>query len=113
MSVPPTVSGSGLSLLVRARSAAAGISATVVVAVARLLVVTVSTAVPSVVTVAVLLRSPGSPVVAVIVTVAEAPLARLPRLQVTVPPAWPQLPCEGVGEANVTVGGRVSRHGGV
>jgi hypothetical protein len=43
-----------------------------------------------------------------IVAVADAPLARLPKLQVTVPLAWEQLPWLGVAESYVAVAGRLS-----
>jgi hypothetical protein len=39
------------------------------------------------------------------VTVAEPPLAIDPKEQVTTPPAWEQVPWEGVAEMNWTFGG--------
>jgi len=42
------------------------------------------------------------------VTVAPAPFVIVPRLQVTVPDAWVQLPCDAEAELNVTPLGRLS-----
>ena len=59
-------------------------------------------------TVAWLTIVPGAVGVTWIVTVALAPLASEPRLQVTVPNACEQLPCDAVAEPNVTPAGSVS-----
>jgi len=61
------------------------------------------------VTLAVLTALPGSrPAETATVTVTESPGAMLPKLHVTTPPAWLQLPCPGVAEANDTAGPSVS-----
>jgi hypothetical protein len=60
-------------------------------------------------TLAVLAILPEVVVVTTTVTVALAPLAKLPRLQVNVPPdGAPQLPWPGVAELKVTLEGMVS-----
>jgi hypothetical protein len=96
--------GSGESALVTDRSAEA---VTVVVAVALLLPAFGSFSVA--VTLAVLVSVPlEAGAVTTIVTVALDPLAIDPRLHVTVPALWLQVPWVGVADTNTTPLGRVS-----
>jgi hypothetical protein len=88
VSVPDTITGSGLSALVTETSAEA---VTVVVALALLFTLLGSAWVA--VTLALLvIVPPEAGAVTAIVTVALDPLARPPRLQVTVPALWLQVP---------------------
>jgi hypothetical protein len=101
----PTETGSGVSVLVIARSAEETEGLTVVDEVALLLPGTGSLVVLD--TLAVLLNVPAAVGVTTIVTVALAPLATLPRLQVTVlVPLQP--PWLGVADTNVVAAGNVS-----
>ena len=59
-------------------------------------------------TLAELVIEPAAVGVSEIVTVAEAALARVPRLHVTVPPACEQEPWLGVAEMKITPAGSVS-----
>ena len=59
-------------------------------------------------TVAVLLIVPAVVGVTTMVTPTVAALATLPRLHVTVPPAWLQFPCAEDAETKVTPAGNVS-----
>src|SRR6266699_2621705 len=105
----PAVTGSGVSVLVTARSAdGGGGGVTVVVAVPELLAGSGSAVVELAVAVFVTTasRKPGS-TCTTSVTVADAPLAIEPSAHETVAvPA--QAPCDGVAETNVVPGGRVS-----
>jgi hypothetical protein len=83
-----------------------GGSFTVVVAVAVLLAVLGSFSVA--VMVAVLVIVPATVGVTTSVTVIVPPLAIPPRLQVTVPLTWLQVPWLGVADTKVTPAGRVS-----
>src|SRR2546426_785365 len=56
-------------------------------------------------TVAVLLAGPGSVRITTIVTLADAPTARLPTAQVTMPDAWVQAPWVEDAEKKVTPAG--------
>jgi hypothetical protein len=104
VSVPATITGSGLSALVTETSAEA---VTVVVALALLFALLGSAWVA--VTVALLVMTPPETgAVTAIVTVALDPLARPPRLHVTVPALWLQVPWVAVADTNVTPLGRVS-----
>jgi hypothetical protein len=60
------------------------------------------------VTVDVFATAPGRMGVTTMVTVAVAPFASAPSVQVTVPSSWLQLPCVGVAEPNVTPAGSTS-----
>ena len=75
---------------------------------AEVLLVAILVSVMLLVTSTVLDSVPGVVGVTTMVTVAMAPSARVPRLQVTVPDVWLQLPWLGVAETNVTSAGRVS-----
>src|SRR3989442_568037 len=57
---------------------------------------------------AVLVNFPGVVGVAVMVTVAVVLTSRLPRLHVTTPLVWANVPCDGEAETNATPTGRVS-----
>jgi hypothetical protein len=59
-------------------------------------------------TVALLVTLPTLFGVTVIVTVADAPAARPPRLHVTLPDEFPHDPCEAEADLNVTLLGSVS-----
>jgi hypothetical protein len=104
----PTKTGSGESVLVIARSAGVVAGLTVVVIGPAVLLPELGSGVV-LNTLALLLRSGGLTIVGVtvMVIVALAPLARLPRLQVTVLVPL-QLPWLGMAEPNVTLPGNVS-----
>src|SRR2546422_700837 len=59
-------------------------------------------------TVAELAKGPLVCGLATIVTVAKAPLARAPRLQVTTPATWVELPCDAVAETKLIFAGKAS-----
>src|SRR5437899_12507067 len=59
-------------------------------------------------TVAVLLAGPGSVRITTIVTLADAPTARLPTAHRTMPDAWVQVPPVEDADENLTPGGRAS-----
>ena len=100
----PTITGSGESVLVRARSAVVPLL-TVVTAVEVLLAVLESDSVAD--TVAVLLKLPAAVGVTTRVTVALALLLIVPRGQLTVLVPL-QLPWPGVAETKLTPAGKVS-----
>jgi hypothetical protein len=102
--LPPDTTGSGLSALVIDRSTEA---VTVVLAVVLLLPAFGSFSVA--VTVALLVITPPDVgAVTTIVTVALPALAIVPRLHVTVPALWLQVPWVAVADINTTPAGNVS-----
>jgi len=102
--LPPATTGSGLSVLVTDRSAEA---VTVVLAVALLFALLGSASLA--VTLAVLvIVPPDVGAVTTIVTVALPALAIVPRLHVTVPALWVQVPWVGVADTKPTPAGKVS-----
>jgi hypothetical protein len=103
--VVPTVAGSGESVFVIETSAEVGAAFTVVVAVAELFAVFGSEVVED--TVAVFESGPVPVGVTTIVTVADAPEASVPIVQVTVVVAE-QEPTDDDAETNVTPAGSVS-----
>jgi hypothetical protein len=98
------VPGDGLALTVADTSADGGL--TVVDATAVLFAMFGSGA--RELTVAVVLATAGALGVPTTVAVAEAPDKRVPRLQVTVPPACEHVPCEATALENVTLAGSAS-----
>jgi hypothetical protein len=96
--------GSGESALVTDRSAEA---ITVVVALAVLLAVLGSLSVAVTLTLLVIVP-PSVGALTTIVTVADPALAIVPRLQVTVPALWLQVPWVGVADTKPTLAGNVS-----